>query len=212
MLIISRMEFTKEKVKLVFEDDSFLVVYKGMVDKDLDELSDEELTELTKQMTSYAKRRAMNLLVKKNYSEASLNDKLTKDGYNPAIIKAVFDFLNSYHYLDDERVATEIVRVHKGAKSINELKKLLSNQKLPDDVIEKAILEEYKSEDDDEDRESCEKQEMTVILGFLKKNGFTPEKIRALTYPERQKLAAKLYRKGFKSDNIFKALKIEEFY
>ena len=53
--------------------------------------------------------------------------------------------------------------------------------------------------------------EMKAIILLLKKLSMTPERIASLDFKERQKLAAKFYRKGFRSDNISKALRLENF-
>ncbi|MCR5584394.1 MAG: RecX family transcriptional regulator [Lachnospiraceae bacterium] len=193
---------------IVFEDESFLTVYKGMYKGDAAEMADEDFEKLTSEMTSYGKKRAMNLLVKKSYSRRALEKKLEDDGYNSAIIGKVIEFLDSFHYLNDEALAESLVRNNRMTKSRAEIRFLLKRREIPDEVAENAIEEVYSEDDENDDGTD---PEMKTIVLLLKKLNMTPEKIAALEYKDRQKLAAKFYRKGFRSDNISKALKLESF-
>ena len=49
-------------------------------------------------------------------------------------------------------------------------------------------------------------QEELAICKFLEKNHINEETVFELSYEEKQKIAAKLYRKGFASDKIRKYL------
>ena len=201
-------EFSKAKSMILFEDGSFLTVYKGMYKGDASEMTDEEFEALASDMLSYGKKRAMNLLVKKSYSRAALTKKLESDGYDPAIIGKITEYLDSFHYLNDLALAESLVRCNKMTKSRAEIRFLLKRREIPEEIAENAIVNVY-SEDEEEDTETD--PELKAIVHLLKKLNMTPERIAELDYKERQKLAAKFYRKGFKSDNISKALKMESF-
>ncbi len=201
-------EFSKSKIRIVFEDESFLVVYKGMYKGKEDEMSDAEYEDLTKEMVSYGKKRAMNLLIKKDYSRRALEKKLEDDGYNPEIIEKIYAFLDSFHYLDDERLAENLIRGYRATKSKAEIRFLLKKRELSDEVTERAMENVYYGEDEgEEDRDT----ELKAVINLLKKSNMTPEKIGELDFKEKQKLAAKFYRKGFKAESISKALKMESF-
>ncbi len=200
-------EYTKAKIRIDFDDETFLVVYKGMYKRDVDEMSDADHDALVSEMTSYGKKRAMNLLVKKDYSRKALCKKLEDDGYNPAIIDDILAFLDKYHYLDDGRIAENVVRNYKDVKSRAEIRFLLKKRDIPDDIVDAAMESAYTDEDGRGETDA----EMTAVINLLKKLGMTPEKIAALEFKERQKLAAKLFRKGFKAENITKALRLESF-
>ena len=202
-------EFSKSKNKVLFEDNSFLVIYKGMYGKEEREMSDEDYIKLRSEMLGYGKKRAMNLLVRKDYSRKAMEKKLADDGYNSEIIEEVFSFLDSYHYLDDARVAEHLVKINRNSKSMQEIRFILKRQELPDDVIDNALSEYYR--DSENGSKDDADGEMAVIVYHLKKLGMTPEKIKELDFKERQKLAAKLFRKGFKAENISKAMRLEDF-
>ncbi len=198
-------EFSKAKTRIVFDDESFLVVYKGMYKGSDSEMKEEEYDTLVSEMTSYGKKRAMNLLIKKDYSVKALREKLEEDGYNSSIIEKIFTFLNGYHYLDDNRLAENLIRANKEAKSKAEIRFMLKKRGISEETAERALEEVYNT--DEAGAETND--ELNAIIKSLKKMGITAEKISGLDHKERSKLAAKFYRKGFKAENITKALKFE---
>ncbi len=202
-------EFSKAKSMIRFEDGTCLVVYKGMCKNAGDELTDEEYDRMVAEMVSYGKKRAMNLLIKKDYSRRALEKKLEDDGYDSEVIEKVTAFLDSYHYLDDRRIADNVIRYNRNLKSKAELRFMLKKRDIPDDIAEAALDEMYETKDDGED--DGRETEIKAIVNLLKKLGMTPERVNSLDYKERQKLAAKFFRKGFKAENITKALKLEEY-
>lgn len=220
MNITEILEYSKSKEKIIFEDDSFLVVYKGQIDRESKEITDAEYERLFNEMLTYGRRRAMNLLVKKDYSQKELCDKLAADGYNTAQINRITEFLDGYHYLDDGRVAEQLVRSNRERKSIREMKDILKKHGISDEISEHVMKTFYKTDDSsnsDEDMsdstsdEHIMHHETDIIKAFLKKGGYTAESLALLEYKERQKLAAKLYRKGFNSENIRKALDMSDY-
>lgn len=214
MIISEITEFSKKKLRIVFEDNSDLVVYKGMVDRETDELSDEEYEKLFKEMLQYGKKRAMNLLMTRDRSVKELTDKLMEDGYNSELIDAVIAFLNNYSYLNDKRVAEQIVRSFRGTKSVMELRQALKKRGIDEEDSENAITMFYNQSDfgeEDAAVEDVNANEILVIQKLLIKSGMTKEKLSELDYNERNKVAAKLYRKGFKSENIRKAINLSDF-
>jgi regulatory protein len=201
-------DFSKAKSKIVFDDETFLVVYKGMYKGDPGVMQDDEFEALVSDMISYGKKRAMNLLIKKDYSVKALCKKLEEDGYGPMITEKILEFLNSFHYLDDLRLAENLIRDKKASKSKAEIRFLLKKREIPDDVAERAIEEVYLNDAEDNEEKD---PEVIAIINQLKKMGMTPEKIGLMEYKDKQKLAAGFYRKGFKSENITKTLRLETF-
>ncbi len=211
MRITEIVEFSKSKIKLLLEDNTYLVLYKGMIDTASEEISDADLLRLKKDMTGYAKRRAMNLLLKRDYAISAMKNKLHDDGYNPEIVEETMEFLISRHFIDDYRTAEHIVRSHKGIKSKRELALILRRKEIPEDIAHKALEEFYVTDDHEflEDGENSDTpQELLVIEKTLRKLKVTPENFREMEYNERQKILAKLYRKGFDGSLINKALNI----
>jgi len=157
----------------------------------------EERDELVKR----GKKRAMHLLERRDYSRKELKDKLTKGEYPEDIQEEIFAYLDSYHYLDDCRVAGTFIRNRKNGKSKRELEYLLRQKGISEEDIEIAMDENYRAEEGEE-------QEMIAIYGQLRKYHVEEGDIECLNYEEKQKLAAKLYRKGFSADKIRSALQM----
>ena len=149
---------------------------------------DKELDE--KALLLQGKKRALRLLERRDYSKKELVERLKKDGYEEDIIEKIIDYVDGFHYLDDLRVAGSFIRGKKEYKSKRELEFLLKQKGISEEEIENALLENYKNEEG-------VSQEEIVIKKWLVKYHAEEEKIPQMTLEEKQKVAAKLYRKGF---------------
>ena len=147
------------------------------------------------------KKRALRLLERKDYSRKELREKLGKDGYEEEIIDQIIAYVDSYHYLDDARVAGSYIRIRKDGKSRRELEYMLRQKGISEEDISAAMEENYKNE------EGIEQEELAVRRQ-LQKYHVTVDHLEEYTYEEKQKIAAKLYRKGFSQDAIRKQLKL----
>lgn len=152
-----------------------------------------------KELLLKGKKRALRLLERKDYSRKELTDRLYKDGYEDNVIEQIIDYVDSFHYLDDSRVAGSFIRGRKGYKSKKEIEYLLKQKGISEEEIDSAMEENYKNEEGIA-------QEEVAIQRQLKKYHLDEEQIQELSYEEKQKIAAKLYRKGFQSDKIRKLL------
>ncbi len=160
---------------------------------------EQELDE--KELLLKGKKRALRLLERKDYSRKELTDKLFKDGYDDGMVEQIIAYVDSYHYLDDSRIAGSFIRGKKEYKSRRELEYLLKQKGISEEEIYSALEENYKNEDGIS-------QEEVAIARFLRKYQVDKEVLETMSYEEKQKLAAKLYRKGFESDKIRKLLQM----
>lgn len=154
-----------------------------------------------KELLIKGKKRALRLLERKDYSRKELWNRLQKDGYDERLTEQIISYVDSYHYLDDTRVAGSYIRSKKGYKSKRELEFLLKQKGISEDDISVAMEENYKNEDGIA-------QEEVTIARYLQKYHATEEQLEELSYEEKQKIAAKLYRKGFASEKIRKMLRM----
>lgn len=145
------------------------------------------------------KKRALRLLERKDYSRKELSERLKKDGYELEIIEKILEYADRFHYLDDTRVAENYIRSHKGYKSRRELDYLLRQKGISEEEIDLALEENYIKEDGTS-------QEEDVIRKQLIKYHLTEETLQTMSYEEKQKYAARLFRKGFEPDKIKKQL------
>ena len=154
-----------------------------------------------KELLLKGKKRALRLLERKDYSRKELTGKLLKDGYEEDIVNQIIEYVDSFHYLDDSRVAGSFIRGRKDIKSKRELEFLLKQKGISEEEICVAMEENYKNEDGIA-------QEEVAIERHLRKFHVTEEELEKMSYEEKQKIAAKLYRKGFDSDKIRKMLQM----
>lgn len=152
-----------------------------------------------KELLLKGKKRALRLLERKDYSRKELKERLRKDGYEESMVDEIIAYVDSFHYLDDARVAGSYIRGRKEIKSKRELEYMLKQKGISETDIELALEENYKNEDGIP-------QEEVAILRHLRKLHLEEEQLEKITYEEKQKIAAKLYRKGFEQDKIRKIL------
>lgn len=134
----------------------------------------------------------MSLLNYSNRTEWELMDKLIKAGFSEEAATGALEYVKSFNYIDDERYAMHFVDVHHKSKSIKRLRQDLANKHIPEQYISLAI----------ESIEDGDSQALTKELEKLLKN----KNLEEMTYEERQKIATKLYRKGFNMNDIKIAL------
>ena len=146
------------------------------------------------------KKRALRLLEHKDYTRKELTDRLYKDGYETAMVEQIIAYVDSFHYLDDSRVAGSYIRSRKDHKSKRELEYLLKQKGISEEEIELALEENYVNDEGIS-------QEEIAILKYLRKI-HVEEHPETMSYEEKQRVAAKLYRKGFCSEKIRKMLQM----
>ena len=122
-----------------------------------------------------AARTAMNLLVYR---------KLRERGYSEYCARQGIAYVSSYHYLDDERYARQMIGRYKGTASRKMMMNKMKQKGLSDDVI----------------REVMEASEWTDEMGItreLHRRFSSAEQIEEMADKERQKLIQSLMRKGY---------------
>lgn len=136
------------------------------------------------------RKKAMSLLNHKDRTRWELQDRMKKAGFSGEVIAAVLSYVEGYHYIDDLRYARHFADIYRDSRSIVRIRQDLKKRHVPEEYIEIA-LEEISYDDSTALAREVEK----LCRG---KGGFT--------YEEKQKAAAKLYRKGFRTEDIFCAL------
>ncbi|BCJ95103.1 hypothetical protein acsn021_26720 [Anaerocolumna cellulosilytica] len=193
---LERIENGKGKIKVYIEGEYCFILYQ----KDLNNFRIEENTDITE--TQYediyintvlrrAKQKALAILKYMDRTEQELITKLKQYGCTETLINDVLEYINKYHYIDDYRYAANYIRFRKNSKSKRQISMELSQKGIAKEDIEQAFADEYDEED-------------TAIKTAIAKKC---RNLDILTYEEKQKIAASLYRKGFKMDLIQKYLK-----
>ena len=137
-----------------------------------------------------AKKKAMSLLKYMDRTEWQLRDKLAAKGFSEEAVEGAVDYVKSFHYLDDYRYAVHFVELHYEQRS---------RQRMRQDLYQRHVQEEYI----DLALESiCENDDIALQEALRKITRGETE----FSYEEKQKIAGKLYRKGFRLGDIKRVL------
>ncbi|WP_026523683.1 regulatory protein RecX [Butyrivibrio sp. MB2005] len=204
-MIVSGIEpFDNKRSKIFIDGEFAFVLYKGEIRdyhiKTGEEISSPVLNEITGEVIpKRAKKRAMNLLQKRDYTEYKLTEKLREGLYSDEIIADTIEFLKSYHYLDDERYADDYIRYHLNDKSRSRIRQDLMQKGIRSEIVDRVLDEALCDEQED--------PEIKLVTNLLIKKHFTSD----MPYEDKQKIMAFLYRKGFSSDTIHRAMSPDIF-
>lgn len=196
MKIIEIEEFTRAKCKIIFEDYSFIVLYKKDLQRyHLSEGIDLDIRQFRLLMEEIlphrAKARCMKLLQSKDYTEGEIRKKLQRDGYPQSVIDIAVEYLYGYHYLDDERYVKLYYQSRSMRKSRKQIILDLQQKGISKDIIIR-IMEQNKSDETDSDELQCIRK-----LLWKKKYNDSEASMEA-----KEKIRAYLFRKGFEINDI----------
>ena len=197
---LSPLPGRKRKYRVCLEDGNSFVLYSPEVSRyelrENEQLSPETYERLLKEtLIPRAKRRAMYLLQQMDRSRRNLQEKLKENGYPAEAVEAALSYVESYHYVDDERMARSFVRFAKEKKSRHRILQDLLAKGIDREVIELALEEEFTEPEEDQ------------IRMWIRKKGYSDETAEP---KERAKMVRFLAGKGFSSSDIFRVLRSGE--
>lgn len=200
MTVTGIEELTKSRSKIFLDGEFAFVLYRGELSryhlKAGEEIREADYRQIVEELLpKRAKLRAMNLLLKKDYTTAQLREKLQDGGYPEEITQQALDYVDSFHYTDDLRYAVDYISCHQEKKTRMRMEQDLRARGISKEVLEQA-WEKW-------ERSGGEQDERGMIEELLRKRGYDPE---AAT-PERQKKEyAFLMRKGFSAEEVRRAV------
>ena len=137
-----------------------------------------------------AKKKAMSLLKYMDRTEWQLRDKLAAKGFSEDAVDGAVDYVKSFHYLDDYRYAVHFVEIHQEQRSRQRMRQDLYQKHVPEEYIDLAL------------ESVCENDDIALQTALRKITKGETE----FSYEEKQKIAGKLYRKGFRLGDIKRVL------
>ena len=140
-----------------------------------------------------AKKRDMHILEQMDRTEHQLREKLAKGEYPQECIDSAVEYVKKYRYLDDERFASSYVRYHQEKLSRQQLSVKLSQKGVSKDIIAEALEMEYEADDGEK------------IRNLLSKRHFDPDNTDR---QENNKIYQYILRRGFKSSDILKEMRV----
>lgn len=144
--------------------------------------------------TLRAKKKAMALLQHMDRTEWELRSRLQKSGFSEEAEEVALEYVKSFHYVDDQRYAVRFAEIYHESRSIQRIRQDLLKRHISEEYIDLAL-----EEIDHDDSQALKKALQKVLRGQME-----------LSYEERQKVMAKLYRKGFRPGDIQKQLDLLE--
>ncbi len=201
MLVTDVIALDKNRSRIWLDNEFAFVLYKGelrrfKIEKG-SELGNEQYREIMEDiLPKRARLRAMNLLLKRTYSEKGLRDKLKESFYPGEIIDDALDYVIGFGYIDDKRIAEEYIRIHLGDKSRNTIIGDLKRRGISPDIV-KSAFEECSDE-------GFEQDEVALARNLLRKKGY--EQGCRYERKEYAKFYSFLMRKGFDPDTVRQAM------
>ena len=203
MIIVKEIEAVgKGRYRVKFDTGVTCLLYR----KEMSSFSIEKGKEITAQqyqelleevVGKRAKKRALHLLEQMDRTEKQLRDKLLANEYPQSCIDGAIAYVKGFHYLDDSRYASNYVRFSQEKMSKVQMKQKLMQKGIASSVIADAIEEAYVAD------------EMEQIMALLRKRKFVPEEADEKEF---QRTYQYVMRRGFKSSDILKAMKMDAVY
>ena len=198
-------EFDKKRYKIYIDGEFAFVLYKGEISHyqiSQDKVIREEVycRIMDEVLVKRAKKRCLNLLQKKNYTEYKLREKL-KEGYYPIEVEDIaIEYVKSYGYIDDYRYAEEYVFYHKTTESRKKIEEKLKRKGISSNIIEQVFSESYEEGE-------AEETELQQVIKLLQKKHYDEE---TMDWKEKQKIYLFLLRKGIRSSVVKKAMMLQD--
>ena len=194
-------EYDKKRCKIYIDEEFSFLLYKGEL-KEYEIKQGMSITEdiydtiVTELLPKRAKKRCLNLLQKKNYTEYKLREKLKEGWYPVEIEEEAIAYVKSFHYIDDYRYACDYIFYHKNLESKKKIEDKLKLKGIQQDILQQAFMDSY---------EEGEEQQIELEQAYklLQKKHFDSEN---MDWKEIQKIYAYLIRKGISSSVIKKAM------
>lgn len=198
--VVSVVPQDKKKLRICLDNGESFILYKGEAAKlslfEKEVFDDGKYQQImTEILGKRATKRAMHLLEQQERTEKQLRDKLQQNGYPERCIEQAIAYVKSYHYVDDYRYATVYIRYHQEKESRQKLTQKLMTRGISREIIQQALEEEFVAD------------ECAQIKELLRKRHFDPDSADEAT---RRKTTQFLMRKGFKSRDIFRVMRMEE--
>lgn len=203
MIVTELTDLGKGRYKVYIEEHPAFVLYRGELSRlgirEGEEITEETLREVREEILPLrAKKRAMNLLQKREYTEAVLREKLRDGEYPEACIDEALAYVESYGYVDDLRYARDFIVYNLERKSRIRIEQDLMRKGISRDTVH-AVFEEL-------EEEGTRQDEVSMIRNLLEKKNYDA---KTADGQEKQRMYAFLYRRGFQADAINKALLLD---
>ena len=199
MRVVTKIEELDKKRSKVFVDYEFaFVLYKGEIKQykvKIGEAMEENvyLEIVNNILPKRAKKRCLNLLQKRPYTESKLRQKLEEGFYSGEAIEEAINYVKSFRYIDDYEYACQYIFYHKSGESRRKMEEKLISKGVTKEILLKAFHDSYWEEEEQDlelelakkllekkkyDAQSTDRKEKQKIYAFLVRNGISSSTIR----------------------------------
>lgn len=197
-------ELDKKRSKIYINQEYAFVLYKGEIVQyklKTEEAIEDSIYETIRKeiLPKRAKKRCLNLLQKKSYTEYKLREKLIEGLYTQDIIDEAIDYVKSFRYVNDYDYACQYIFYHKETESRRKIEEKLILKGIDREILSQAFQDSY----EEEEQQEIELQQAKKLLEKKNYNAETMDR------KEKQKVYAFLARKGISSSIIQKAMSIQ---
>lgn len=203
MIVTQLADMGKGRYKVYIEERPAFALYRGELNRlgirEGEEISEESLRQVREEILPLrAKKRAMNLLQKREYTSAGLREKLREGEYPEVCIEEALAYVESYGYVDDLRYAQDFIAYNLDRKSQMRIEQDLLRKGIRKDTV-RAVFDEL-------EKQGTRQDEAAMIKALLEKKKYDAQ---TADKQEKQRMYAFLYRKGFHSEAINSALLLD---
>lgn len=151
MIVTDIIAVDKKREKVYIDNDFAFVIYKGETHLYDIKIGQELLKDNYKKIVEgilpkRAKLRAMNLLIKKDYTEFGMRRKLADGYYSESQIDETIQYLKQYGYIDDKRYVRNYFAIHIQTKPKNKIIQKLMEKGIARDIIDELVESIYEEE------------------------------------------------------------------
>lgn len=194
-------ELDKKRCKVFINQEFAFVLYKGELsqykiagEKEIDDSTYHKIMDDI--LVKRARKRCLNLLQKRPYTEQKLRQKLKEGWYPLEIEENAISYVKSFHYIDDYDYACQYIFYHKESESRRKIEEKLLVKGVSKETLKKAFEDSY--EEGEQYRAEWEQ-----LLSLLNKKKYDKQKE---DWKEKRRVYAYLIRKGFCADMVQKAM------
>ena len=203
MIVTQMTGISRSRYKVYVDGQLAFILYKGEL-RDFGIEENKEFSEewyrqiMTQLLPQRAKKRVLNLLESRDYTSGQLREKLRQSDYPSDCIEEAIAYAASYGYVDDLRYAKDFITYHLENKSRMRMEQDLMRKGINKDIIAAAF--------DALEQTGAEQDETTMILRLLEKKKYDAH---TASSQDKQRMYGFLYRKGFHTDAINRALLLD---
>ena len=199
ILVITKIiAITQKKYKIFINEQFAFILYKGELSRYLIKegiiVEQETYQKIKAMLLKRAKSRALHLLNTRAYTEKQLTDKMKAHSYPEEIIRQALHYVTSFGYINDNAYIAQYLERHSATKSIKEMKLKLLQKGIAKELLEEGI-QNFRTQINEEESIRRILEKKRYIVGEAKEG-------------EKRRIYAYLARKGFRHDDISRALQV----